>query len=97
MKAIYFILVAGILLTGCKKANEVSGSITVTGVLKAQGTTTYQYGTHTIQNDHQFYALMSGSINLDQYVNKTVTITGSEVIGYPMEDGPMLLEVFSVK
>ena len=85
--------------TGCKKTSEgtPTGSITVTGKLEVQGFTTYQYGTHTIKNIDQFYSLKSNTINLDAYVGKSVSLTGNKVSGYPIEGGPDLLEVVSVK
>ena len=70
--------------------------ITCTGVLYEQGITTYQYGTHGISCCGNSYALTSQTINLGDYVGQTVTVTGTLVPGYPVEDGPDYLEVTAV-
>jgi len=99
MKALCLFLFAAMIATGCKKTSEgtPTGSITVTGKLEVQGITTYQYGTHTIKNIDQFYTLKSSVIKLDDYAGKSVTITGNKVNGYPIEGGPELLDVVSIK
>jgi hypothetical protein len=99
MKVLYLILIAAALTAGCGKGKEVNngGTVTVTGLLKVQSFTTYQYGTHTISNDKEFYALNSQTIHLDDYKDKTVTIKGNLTLGYPVEHGPQLLEVTSIK
>lgn len=97
MKPVYCILLLGLLLAGCKKSKDtIIGDVTVTGILKAQGATYYMYGTYTIENDNEFYALNSKTINLYQYKGKTVTITGNKVAGYPVDGGPDLVNVLSV-
>lgn len=99
MKVLYLFLFAAMVATGCKKTAEgtPTGSITVIGKLEVQGATTYQYGTHTIKNIDQFYTLKSSTIRLDDYAGKSVTLTGNSVSGYPLEGGPELLNVVSIK
>jgi len=72
--------------------------ISATGILEKQGITTYQYGTHVINdsNSNTFYALSSNDIRLDDYVGLSVTVKGHTVIGYPLENGPQYLNVFSI-
>jgi hypothetical protein len=67
------------------------------GVIEKTGITTYMYGSHTISNNGEKYALQSTTINLDNYINKKVTIKGSKVEGYPVEDGPELIDVKAVE
>lgn len=97
MKALYLFLTVAILAAGCKKGEESKvDQVTVTGMLHAQGFTTYQYGTHTITNASQFYALKSTLVNLDAYLDKNVTLTGNK-LNYHVENGPEYLEVTSIK
>ena len=67
------------------------------GMLRKQGITTYQYGTHVLTQDSTTYALKSTAVNLDKYINQTVTITGDLVKGYPLSGGPLYIDVKSVK
>ena len=80
-----------LILYGCNKRNEFSGT------LKIQGVTYYQYGTHTITNNGTTYTLQSNSINLDDYADQYVTIVGERVNGYPIEGGPDLFEVTAIE
>jgi len=85
------------LLAGCSMNNTKSptapGAFEFQGLLKQQGITTYQYGTHTISNDSITYALKSSTVNLDSYIDKRVTIKGTRVDGYPIENGPDFIDV----
>lgn len=67
--------------------------IEATGTIQKQGITTYQYGTHVISG----YALRSSTIDLDEYVDSSVTVVGHLIEGYPVEGGPDYLEVEEVK
>lgn len=70
-----------------------ANSIEVSGVVQKQGMTTYQYGTHTISN----YAIRSNTIDLDNYIDKNVTVIGTKIEGYPIDGGPDYLEVEKIK
>jgi hypothetical protein len=75
-----------------------SQSLLVTGIVKKQGVTTYQYGTHVL-NDKDgkiVYALKSEHIKLDDYIDKKVEIWGIPEEGYPIEGGPEFLEVIKI-
>ena len=77
-------------------------TVRATGVLEKPGATTYQYGTHAITDEASgtLYALQSttdGSVDLDRYVGQRVAVTGWVVPGYPLEGGPILLEVTEVR
>ncbi|GAB3922296.1 hypothetical protein [Mucilaginibacter myungsuensis] len=101
MKAtLYTILFAALVEAGCKKdttEQQPAGTVMITGVLEVQGPTTYQYGTHTIGIGNRTFSLRSSTVKLEAYNDKTVTITGKRVNGYPVEGGPVLLEVSSVR
>ena len=59
--------------------------------------TTYQYGTHTLQTSDRKYALKSDRLDLNIFVGQKVTVKGSKVEGYPVENGPELISVTNVK
>ena len=70
--------------------------VTATGVLKEQGVTVYQYGTHRIVDERTglSYALrIRPAMRPSQYVGRRVTIVGTKVPGYPVDFGPPLLAV----
>ncbi|MGB7786638.1 MAG: hypothetical protein WBL27_11095 [Salinimicrobium sp.] len=69
----------------------------VSGTIEQQGTSSYQYGTHTLTNEEIFYALKSEEVDLDQYVGQTVTIVADKISGYPLDGGPEYLMVLEVK
>ena len=83
-----------ILFFSCSKGKT---EIELTGLLKKQGATTYQYGTHTLTVNSTLYALTSKTLNLDTYINQSVTITGDKVNGYPVDGGPEYIDVKSIK
>lgn len=83
---------------GCKEDEESQPhSFEVEGVIREMGITTFQYGTHSIESDLVTFALRSNSVDLNQYIGDTIIIIGSKVEGYPLEGGPELIEVKSVK
>ena len=79
------------------KSMDTTASIEVEGTIEAIGMTSWQYGTHTITNDEDFYALRSKTVKLDQYEGKTVTIVAQKIDGYPVDGGPEFLEVLKIK
>ena len=83
--------------TSNNKSMEAATSIEVEGKVEAIGMTSWQYGTHTLSNDKDFYALRSKAVNLAQYEGKTVTIVAQKIDGYPVDGGPEFLEVLKIK
>ena len=79
------------------KSMDTTTSIEVDGTIEAIGMTSWQYGTHTLTNDENFYALRSKTVKLDQYEGKTVTIVAQKIDGYPVDGGPEFLEVLKIK
>lgn len=67
------------------------------GLIEKPEMTSYMYGTHTISNDTKRYALQSKTIDLDRYIQKTVSIKGDSVKGYPVDGGPVLIDVKAVE
>lgn len=68
-----------------------------TGLIKAQGITSYQYGTHTLETEDSLYALRSETIELDNYIEKRITLTAETIEGYPVDGGPKYLNVIDVQ
>ena len=96
---LYFLLISSCFLnTSCVKFGEATHNcISVSGHIQKQGVTTYQYGTHTMED----YALRSDIYDLDQFVlEPNVMIQGCFVKGYrngAVEGGPDYLEVVSIE
>lgn len=97
-----FVLLITVILLSCSKENTADIAketypFQFKGLLKKQEVTTYQYGTHTISLEGKTYALKSSTINLDTHVNKTVTVKGTKVAGYPVDGGPEFIDVKEVE
>ncbi|MDA9328709.1 hypothetical protein N9Q76_01130 [Flavobacteriales bacterium] len=88
-----FVGITCLLLLSCDKEDLNPEHFEITGIIKEQGMTSYQYGTHTLSG----YALRSNTVSLDNYVNQNVTIVGYKVNGYPVDGGPDYIEVKKVK
>lgn len=83
---------------GSRKENKVQdGLMVIQGVLEEQGITSYQYGSYTLTADDGFYALSSAEVNLKPYVGKEVEIRATKIEGYPVDGGPLYLQVTHVK
>ena len=94
MRNLFIILACCSVLLSCNKGAGLSNNqIEVSGVIRTQGITTYQYGTHTISG----YAIRSYTIDLDTYLNQNVTVVGRKIEGYPIEGGPDYLEIEKIK
>jgi len=96
MKLLKIIILSLIILTGGTACDKESTQLEITGIIQLQGITTYQYGSHIIQSE-KLYALKSSTVNLDNYINQTVTIVGEKVDSYPVDGGPDYLNVTEVK
>ncbi len=103
MKTLFvlFTLFMSVSLPGCTKENTAEIKETYPfqfkGLVKKPEVTTYMYGTHTISNEGKTYALKSSTINLDSYINKTVTVKGTKINGYPVDGGPEYIDVKEVE
>jgi len=98
MKAIILSLVTSLifLITNCHRQNSEE-QMKLTGTIQSQGITSYQYGTHTLNIEDEFYALKSDNLELDEFVGKEITISGSKIDGYPVDGGPVYILVTEVK
>jgi hypothetical protein len=98
---LFLALFTGISLGSCSKENAIDLQETYPfqfkGLVKKQMVTTYMYGTHTITEEGKTYALKSSTVNLDQYVDKTVTVKGNKIDGYPVDNGPEYIDVKAVE
>jgi len=94
-------LSAGTLRNGSYRTEVITNmddTVTAEGTIEKQGITTYQYGTHVLKEGKKtLYALTSKTQKLNDYVGKRVKITGTKIDGYPLEGGPVFLEVTSVE
>ena len=97
---IYSLFLSGLVLlffTATCSSVPKKDTIEATGIIEQQGMTSYQYGTHTLTGPDTFYALKSETIDLDLYLGEEVSITGRKVEGYPLEGGPVFLNVLEVE
>lgn len=99
MKKLILLFALGFSFAGCgsMKSSKDPNSVHLLGKIEKMGMTTYQYGTHTIVSGQKTYALKSSNVDLNSFENKEVEVTGTKVSGYPVENGPELIEVSSVK
>jgi hypothetical protein len=98
MKAIILSLVTGLIFLSatCDRENSEE-QMQLKGTIESQGITSYQYGTHILNTEDEFYALKSEILDLDEFVGEEVTITGSKIEGYPVDGGPNFILVTQVK
>jgi len=100
-KALLFTAVAVLLITACSVSNDKTdaetGAVELTGVIQQAGMTTYQYGTHTLNSGEKAYALKSSTVDLNKFNGRSVVVKGKKVDGYPVENGPELIDVTEVK
>lgn len=87
------------IFSGCTsfKDSNTANQATATGIIQKMGVTTFQYGTHLLTAENKTYALKSSAINLDEYMNRKVTVKGKKVKGYPLDGGPEFLDVTLIK
>ncbi|MFO7719371.1 MAG: hypothetical protein R6W85_02890 [Gillisia sp.] len=97
----FLILITGVFLlintATCQNTAQINTQMEITGTIKAIEMSSWQYGTHTISNDENFYALRSETIDLKTYEGKTVRIKAEKIAGYPVDGGPEFLKVIDIK
>jgi hypothetical protein len=94
MRASQLSLLIILIIIACDPKGEF---IEATGTLEKQGITSYQYGTHILLNTDQRFALRSKEVRLDSFINMEVRLQGKKVEGYPIEGGPVLIEVADIE
>ncbi|TBW27089.1 hypothetical protein [Gramella sp. KN1008] len=82
--------------TSCGSGNTSEGE-QYSGTIEPAGITSYQYGTHRLETTDNFYALKSDIVDLGQYEGQKVSITATKIEGYPVDGGPVYLNVTKVK
>src|SRR5690349_8351539 len=94
MKFFFVILTVIAALSGCSvKRTSQSAHVSLVGTVEKLGMTTFQYGTHLLKTANKSYALKSERVNIDKYAGKSVRLEGKVVDGYPVENGPQLIDV----
>ena len=67
------------------------------GTLQKAETPAWGYGTHLIDVNGEVFALVSDTVELDEYVGQDVRLIGESVEGYPLGgQGPLYLAVTEV-
>jgi hypothetical protein len=98
MKKILLLLSIVAIISSCKtlKSGANTDTITLNGKITELGMSTFQYGTHLISADDKTYALKSATVKLANFIDKSVTLKGKKVAGYPVDGGPDLIEVSEI-
>lgn len=81
----------------CGSSNHNNEPKEYKGTIEATGITAYQYGSHRLITDTETFALKSDNIDLSQYEGQKVIIKAKKIEGYPIDTGPVYLNVNSVK
>ncbi|WP_320052468.1 hypothetical protein [uncultured Acetobacteroides sp.] len=99
MKRLLFVFIMLVCCIACKKEDDNLDRKTAVGTIKDAGSTYYMYGTHILATDDgkTLYALTSSTVDLKDYNNTKVEVTGVLVKNYPIEDVSEFLDVNSVK
>ena len=77
--------------------NEKMSTLQFSGELEPRGMTSFQYGSHLLLVNDSLYALRSSTVDLASFEFKNVTLSGNPVEGYPIENGPVLIEVMKIE
>jgi hypothetical protein len=94
----FVVIIICITLFSCGKSRY--HTVCKTGILKPQGITTYQYGTHVLEDatGKTLYALLiTPDNNVSTFINKNVVISGTFAEGYPVDNGPDFITVISIE
>jgi len=96
----YFILlfVFALFFFSCDSSVDSIEKQNQVGVIHKINMSSWMYGTHTLDDSEgkPLYALTSSTINLNTYVNQQVMISGKLIKGYPVDGGPLYLNVTGV-
>jgi UDP-galactopyranose mutase len=76
---------------------QLKVNLSIEGVVRKQGITTYQYGSHILKTADKYFALRSKDVNLDEYIDKKVKISGEKIEGYPLSGGPEFILVKGIE
>lgn len=95
MKKLFLLFVLLLFFTSCNSIVDSNGINEKSGTLRKIEVSTWMYGTHTLDDEsgRPVYALTSKTIDLSLYENKKVVVSGDLVKGYPVDGGPVYLNV----
>ena len=98
MKKVIIMFFAAFSMASCSVHKPTSANtVQLSGTIEPLGMSTFQYGTHLIKSSGTTYSLKSNKVNLDSFSGKVVTLIGTKVAGYPVENGPELVDVVSIQ
>lgn len=99
MKKIFFLIFLTGLLFACSSLLQSNELMKQTGIIERLEISTWQYGTHTLndENGQVLFALRSSDIDLNKYQNRKVIIWGNKISGYPVDGGPVYIDVKKVE
>lgn len=98
-KNIFLVLLFSFLIFSACDLLDPKEKVIVSGKLEKLQASVWQYGSHILKNNEGklLYALESSKIKLDNYAGQIVYLEGSKIEGYPVEGGPLFLEVNIVR
>jgi len=98
MKSVLFVFAFSFFFFACDSSVDSIEKQNQIGVIHKIETSTWMYGTHTLNDadGKPIYALTSSTIDLNNFENKEVRISGNIIEGYPVDGGPLYLNVTSV-
>jgi hypothetical protein len=95
MKLTLFLLAFSLFFFACESSVDPAEKQNQIGVIHKIEVSTWMYGTHTLNDagGKPIYALTSSTIDLNNFENKEVKISGNLIEGYPVDGGPLYLNV----
>jgi hypothetical protein len=102
MKKLIFLILMLVVLVGCKsgEVKNTDNLVVRSGVITKLEMSTWMYGTHVLSDEggKPLTALEGNTdLNFDKYQGEKVEVTGTLKEGYPLNGGPELLEVKTIK
>ncbi|MFD2245598.1 hypothetical protein [Pontibacter ruber] len=99
MKFYLLIFFASILCFSCSEEVSPQEPVNASGRVVKNEVSSFMYGTHLLVQgeDSVAFALRSSTINLDNYLHQQVRVTGKTIAGYPVDGGPIYVEVTRVE
>jgi thioredoxin-related protein len=98
MKLLIILFIISLSFCSCDSILDSNNTQTATGTIHKIGMTSWMYGTHTLDDSNglPIYALKSSTIDLNNYDNKEVKVSGDLIKGYPVDGGPKYLNVTGI-
>ena len=98
MKKLMILITLAAVLVSCRAVMPTGSKnvVELNGTIEKLGMSTFQYGTHLLKSGNHTYALKSNKVNLSSFLVEEVKLKGTRVDGYPIENGPELIEVLEI-